>query len=85
MKGTLADLAVAPLAGAWIEISERRGYTQGEVVAPLAGAWIEILTATEEQPSLLVAPLAGAWIEIARWKGWGYIGRSLPSRERGLK
>ena len=33
---------VAPLAGAWIEISERRRQTVPIIVAPLAGAWIEI-------------------------------------------
>ena len=34
--------AVAPLAGAWIEIAEAlRKQAEGQV-APLAGAWIEI-------------------------------------------
>ena len=35
--------AVAPLAGAWIEISESAASGTGSSVAPLAGAWIEIL------------------------------------------
>ena len=35
--------AVAPLAGAWVEISSKRYKTIGRnVVAPLAGAWVEI-------------------------------------------
>ena len=38
MKGCL----VAPLAGAWIEISGILKYTLCSQVAPLAGAWIEI-------------------------------------------
>ena len=36
----LAD--VAPLAGAWIEISTATLLTRSLIVAPLAGAWIEI-------------------------------------------
>ena len=35
--------AVAPLAGAWIEIFYRYYNTRIKCVAPLAGAWIEIL------------------------------------------
>ena len=34
--------AVAPLAGAWIEIHETLTTLTGFWVAPLAGAWIEI-------------------------------------------
>ena len=54
-------------------------------VAPFAGAWIEMLSYSAYCILVFVAPFAGAWIEIykkvccARW------GRSLPSRERGLK
>ncbi len=33
---------VAPLAGAWIEISVKQQALHEEHVAPLAGAWIEI-------------------------------------------
>ena len=33
---------VAPLAGAWIEISQYREDVRQIAVAPLAGAWIEI-------------------------------------------
>ena len=35
---------VAPLAGAWIEISERSPVYWITAVAPLAGAWIEIVS-----------------------------------------
>ena len=34
--------AVAPLAGAWIEIQADTAHAVRVVVAPLAGAWIEI-------------------------------------------
>ena len=37
---TLAE--VAPLAGAWIEISEQIADLNEYSVAPLAGAWIEM-------------------------------------------
>ena len=57
--------AVAPLAGAWVEISSKRYKTIGRnVVAPLAGAWVEIGTQVAQNLSIMVAPLAGAWVEI---------------------
>ena len=34
---------VAPLAGAWIEITSFKSSTAEFKVAPLAGAWIEML------------------------------------------
>ena len=34
---------VAPLAGAWIEITSEFEDALSDIVAPLAGAWIEIL------------------------------------------
>ncbi len=56
---------VAPLAGAWIEISLNNHPPQSQFVAPLAGAWIEIIL---DRCFIVgvdtVAPLAGAWIEI---------------------
>ena len=36
---------VAPLAGAWIEITIFKHFEGAHVVAPLAGAWIEIFIA----------------------------------------
>ena len=76
---------VAPLVGAWIEISAIHCYLSNEVVAPLVGAWIEILRGTLSDVRFLVAPLVGAWIEIfssptSRNANW-----SLPLWERGLK
>ena len=38
-----ATIAVAPLAGAWIEIIDENKYNIKDEVAPLAGAWIEII------------------------------------------
>ena len=35
--------AVAPLAGAWIEITYSFEQVNSLIVAPLAGAWIEIM------------------------------------------
>ena len=100
---------VAPLAGAWIEISRlstfvvtssslpsrERGLkflTASQMsfaspVAPLAGAWIEILLWFWLKCTVtFVAPLAGAWIEIMDAIDQIHqLGKSLPSRERGLK
>ena len=56
--------AVAPLAGAWIEIAFLDLVLKRQGVAPLAGAWIEILLLEAARRRLQVAPLAGAWIEI---------------------
>ena len=47
--------AVAPFAGAWIEIGKVIAKKSGSAVAPFAGAWIEIeqeITALMEHPSL---------------------------------
>ena len=59
-----AGCPVAPLAGAWIEISTPTMRRTPAPVAPLAGAWIEILAARSLAGCPSVAPLAGAWIEI---------------------
>ena len=78
--------AVAPFAGAWIEICKILGEYELVPVAPFAGAWIEIVKSLEESLAILVAPFAGAWIEIFYARSWmGNGGLSLPSRERGLK
>ena len=78
---------VAPLVGAWIEISKAMTSSEFANVAPLVGAWIEItidLTATDNSGN--VAPLVGAWIEIKNQIifGCNYF-ESLLSWERGLK
>ena len=39
----VAKNAVAPLAGAWIEMPVFAQGVSAKMVAPLAGAWIEIL------------------------------------------
>ena len=60
----LGSFAVAPLAGAWIEIINLSFKPNGYIVAPLAGAWIEISVFGQDGTAAEVAPLAGAWIEI---------------------
>ena len=65
---SLLGSIVAPLAGAWIEITKDLTDALNDVgVAPLAGAWIEICSSESERNQLIVAPLAGAWIEIRVW------------------
>ena len=77
--------AVAPLAGAWIEIISQLEMMQKIAVAPLAGAWIEISSPAACKSLSLVAPLAGAWIEILLCTKSMGSHWSLPSREHGLK
>ena len=81
----MCGFTVAPLVGAWIEISILLSTFVNGVVAPLVGAWIEIDALWLPTLSLLVAPLVGAWIEIAiptvRYPNF----QSLPLWERGLK
>ena len=57
-------MAVAPLAGAWIEIPMIGDGGTSHTVAPLAGAWIEIMLLAPLIVGVDVAPLAGAWIEM---------------------
>ena len=38
----LVTFAVAPLAGAWVEIALKNFWRRIRSVAPLAGAWVEI-------------------------------------------
>ena len=39
----LVTFAVAPLAGAWVEIGTQVAQNLSIMVAPLAGAWVEII------------------------------------------
>ena len=77
--------AVAPFAGAWIEIENVIQNHFVHIVAPFAGAWIEIAWTYEDFGTLTVAPFAGAWIEIFACIAYTVSKASLPSRERGLK
>ena len=56
--------AVAPHAGAWIEIDFTQPGRKSRSVAPHAGAWIEICQVSTFRLRNVVAPPAGAWIEI---------------------
>ena len=70
----LGCFAVAPYAGAWIEIFKKSYDEILAQVAPYAGAWIEICKHYWESgnASHTVAPYAGAWIEIADGLGGKY-------------
>lgn len=64
LNGFLARIAVAPFAGAWIEISWNTHDLGNGGVAPSAGAWIEIRLTVRFTTTGNVAPSAGAWIGI---------------------
>ena len=68
-------MAVAPLAGAWIETVYAPIIIISGYVAPLAGAWIETMAVGVIAVIYRVAPLAGAWIET------GDLGGSEPQEE----
>ena len=57
-------VAVAPFAGAWIEILHRKCLKGLLAVAPFAGTWIEIQLAIWIRAATNVAPFTGAWIEM---------------------
>ena len=57
--------AVAPHAGAWIEIILKRSRLIPIMVAPHAGAWIEMEMIQPPISISFVAPHAGAWIEMS--------------------
>ena len=80
-----AQAVVAPLVGAWIEMSTKTENGYITLVAPLVGAWIEIHISRFTIPVSVVAPLVGAWIEIADPHRHEPAYQSLPSWERGLK
>ena len=77
--------AVAPFAGAWIEMSLDVANYLGDTVAPFAGAWIEMHRNWFLCRVDSVAPFAGAWIEINSMTFKTYVLPSHPSRVRGLK
>ena len=78
---------VAPLAGAWIEISILQT-ADGTIltVAPLAGAWIEIVAGkTGSALPTLSLPLRERGLKSIRPGSMPRLTLSLPLRERGLK
>ena len=86
MQNTIfTGFVVAPLVGAWIEITIQPQRFRLSWVAPLVGAWIEIFVLQKALRINLVAPLVGAWIEILKEDLNTIRDESLPSWERGLK
>ena len=77
--------AVAPLAGAWIEIGKTVSMSLSFVSLPLRERGLKFQLRSQKSLSGGVAPLAGAWIEIAGPDPSAYKYQSLPLRERGLK
>ena len=78
--------AVAPFAGAWIEMAFVDDEQQKAQVAPFAGAWIEILKLLcicwVPLPSL---PSRERGLKYKKGQAENVCPLSLPSRERGLK
>ena len=81
----MAEIAVAPFVGAWIETSVTSPATYPVCVAPFVGAWIETLVYEGAVVGTTVAPFVGAWIETLYVFFSSSVFLSLPSWERGLK
>ena len=55
---------VAPFAGAWIEIVQRKKPDGESWSLPLRERGLKLTVFSTEREAELVAPFAGAWIEI---------------------
>ena len=81
----LECLNVAPLVGAWIEISLVNIMFFYTSVAPLVGAWIEICLTHKEKRSLVSLPSWERGLKYFVHLTLFCCSASLPSWERGLK
>ena len=78
--------AVAPHAGAWIEILPEPSGDPGGTVAPHAGAWIEIISPSDFRSRFRKSlPMRGRGLKYERDARGGTRYTSLPMRGRGLK
>ena len=59
----MAEIAVAPCVGAWIETPVSATEEFVRFVAPCVGAWIETYNIVLRYRRYMVAPCVGAWIE----------------------
>ena len=78
--------AVAPFAGAWIEMTLLHPHIRLRQVAPFAGAWIEIakLCTNNGYPKRSL-PSRERGLKCNHLLVFSHFCTSLPSRERGLK
>ena len=60
----LVTFAVAPLAGAWVEISSSRYSRMNSSSLPSRERGLKLQEIQRADPAQFVAPLAGAWVEI---------------------
>ena len=79
-------MQVAPLVGAWIEISGEAPLSdQPDTVAPLVGAWIEIPVSGRRLRTAGSLPSWERGLKLHPATGQAAQDESLPSWERGLK
>ena len=81
----LVTFAVAPLAGAWVEIDSNVINNSSIFVAPLAGAWVEINRSWKRYWMARSLPSRERGLKSEWSPYWPGYPQSLPSRERGLK
>ena len=65
LSALFKDTAVAPLAGAWIEIPPSLTSPSTSESLPSRERGLKLTVRRKYTISTIVAPLAGAWIEIA--------------------
>ena len=64
-RDILSKIAVAPFAGAWIEIQNGTGISDHPVASlPSRERGLKYRIHRARRPQYLVAPFAGAWIEM---------------------
>ena len=81
----LWNIAVAPFAGAWIEIPRLIRIDGFTSVAPFAGAWIEIIGTKIGRTKQKSLPSRERGLKLQSHSQRFHLYWSLPSRERGLK
>ena len=84
-KRNLVKIAVAPHAGAWIEIFMSKLKPSVSHVAPHAGAWIEIAKHKSGSGNMLSLPMRERGLKLLWLQKIWRQRKSLPMRERGLK
>ena len=84
-RGSLCDFAVAPHAGAWVEIISRPRSVRWVWSPPTRGRGLKYFFLPRFVIGTVVAPHAGAWVEIVTDEHSPVPNASPPTRGRGLK
>ena len=81
----MAEIAVAPFMGAWIETRIEDKISKHFLSLPSWERGLKQFSLSQTDQMVNVAPFMGAWIETIHCRHHLHCGTSLPSWERGLK